>query len=565
MDITDDESFRRAEWRGDSYLVGPVVAQREGIYQYPDGRDVSEELVTAETLTDDLDAWEDTPLVVRHPTDGGDPLTVNEAGDTGDTAVADVGAFRNVRETSDGDGLAGEVWIREDAIGDHDGDLRSYLERLRDGDYGEVSTGYTVDEFRGAGGRTNGHDFDDEQTAITPDHLALLPDEIGNCPVAEAGPGSQCGVGRANQAVRVNTEGPESRQNKRVAGVTFDGTKQGSLDESEIPTDDFEAHYLEPGENKSSSSFPVVDADGYLRRDNVASAFRFRGEASDTGELVDNLATLNRQFDTPPVDEDTVDEAQARTNAAAVDPDSLGQTIANAIRGALGRNDTDEEQGGAEPADADTGSDADTADSTESDDSMDDSEKIDILVEEHDFDRENLEAWEGEDCLTRTFERFTETVEDTTAVDAEEDADEVDDETPEEELTPDGSVSADDPDATDEGTESAETVAVNKADVKDVVGEVLAEREQKEKKSEHVDTLASNDDAPFERDELESMDADSLSILVDKFDSEEETETPRANYAGRPTGSAARANSSESESAPAAGFDNWNSRNGSDN
>lgn len=466
MDLEDLAEFRRAEWQGEEYLVHDVVAQREGIYEYPDDRHgITRELVRGETLTDPQGDWEGKTLVLRHPeSEDGDHLTVNDG-----VPITDVGAFRNVSPTDDEDGPAGEVWIRADEVGQHDGDLEGYIESIESGEFGEVSTGYTVSEFDDSGGRYNGQRYDREQVSIRPDHLALLPDEIGNCPISAG-----CGVGRANsdssEAVRVNRATPD-----------------------------------------------VAPADA--------------------------------------------------------DADRLGDALAETIRRFLParRNDTDDEaEGGDEPAES--GSDTDPTDpdrSDGSDDSMDDSEKIKILVEEHGYDRENLEAWEGEDCLSRLFE--TETAE-KTAVDAEEDEEGVDDETPEEELTPDGSVSMDDPDAAEAEDVDTEEVTVNKADLKEAFEEFREEERRQEAKSEHVDTLATNDEAPFERDELERMNADALETLVDKFDTDgaaEAPEAPRANYAGRPTGQSAestRANAEhdESESAPTAGYDSWASRQESD-
>jgi len=57
-----------------------------------------------------------------------------------------------------------------------------------------------------------------------------------------------------------------------VAGVSFTGLRDGKLDESEIPNDDYEQHYLYSEDTKSASSYPVVDGDGYLRRGNVDAA-----------------------------------------------------------------------------------------------------------------------------------------------------------------------------------------------------------------------------------------------------------------------------------------------------
>ncbi|WP_153952842.1 hypothetical protein [Halosegnis longus] len=92
---------------------------------------------------------------------------------------------------------------------------------------------------------------------------------------------------------------------KTVAGVTFIDTKGGKLDESEIPNDGFEPHYLFPAENKSDSSYPVVDSDGMLRRGNVEAAHDLgaRGGVSDS-ELSEKLQALNGEFDDQPLDEE---------------------------------------------------------------------------------------------------------------------------------------------------------------------------------------------------------------------------------------------------------------------
>lgn len=95
--------------------------------------------------------------------------------------------------------------------------------------------------------------------------------------------------------------GIETRASK--AGVTYSGTKGGKLDESEIPDDDFEQHYLFPADTKSESSYPVVDADGNLRRGNVEAAHSLGARGGvDASELERKLKELNQVFDSPPID-----------------------------------------------------------------------------------------------------------------------------------------------------------------------------------------------------------------------------------------------------------------------
>lgn len=99
-------------------------------------------------------------------------------------------------------------------------------------------------------------------------------------------------------------------------GVEYSGTAGGELDESELPSDGFESHYLIDGSTKSDSSFPVVDASGDLRRGNVASAWSLRGHAPDESALRSTLLDLNDAFDSPPIE---TDDEQAE-NAAASTP-----------------------------------------------------------------------------------------------------------------------------------------------------------------------------------------------------------------------------------------------------
>lgn len=88
---------------------------------------------------------------------------------------------------------------------------------------------------------------------------------------------------------------------KEVAGVEFEATMGGDLDESEIPNDDYESHYLYPADTKSDSSYPVVDAEGNLRKGNVDAAWNLGARGGvDAEEHDERLMQLAQEFDTPP-------------------------------------------------------------------------------------------------------------------------------------------------------------------------------------------------------------------------------------------------------------------------
>lgn len=80
-----------------------------------------------------------------------------------------------------------------------------------------------------------------------------------------------------------------------TCGVSWSGTSSGKLDESSIPNDDFESHFLNAGDTKSESSFPVVDGDGNLRAGNVSAAWDLRNQGEGVSE--ECLRKLDNAFD----------------------------------------------------------------------------------------------------------------------------------------------------------------------------------------------------------------------------------------------------------------------------
>jgi hypothetical protein len=96
--------------------------------------------------------------------------------------------------------------------------------------------------------------------------------------------------------------------------ITFDGLMGGDLDESEIPNEGYQPHYVFDGETKSESSYPLVDGDGNLRRGNVDAAWQSYGRAEDEQFLLDVLAQANKQFAnadgmSAPIPDDSLQEA----------------------------------------------------------------------------------------------------------------------------------------------------------------------------------------------------------------------------------------------------------------
>jgi hypothetical protein len=108
--------------------------------------------------------------------------------------------------------------------------------------------------------------------------------------------------GKREQLVEVgDLEAMRVEALKEVAGVEFEDTDTGDLDESEIPNEDYESHYLYPADTKTESSYPVVDADGNLRKGNVDAAWNLGARGGvDAEEHDERLLELAQEFDTPP-------------------------------------------------------------------------------------------------------------------------------------------------------------------------------------------------------------------------------------------------------------------------
>lgn len=117
-----------------------------------------------------------------------------------------------------------------------------------------------------------------------------------------------------------------------ACGVTWSGTSGGKLNESAIPSDDFKSHYINAGDTKSSSSFPVVDASGNLRAGNVRSAWKLRTQGEGVSESC--LRKMANAFEESPLPESANNnsiEAEQPTPedfaAMSLDPDDARERV----------------------------------------------------------------------------------------------------------------------------------------------------------------------------------------------------------------------------------------------
>jgi hypothetical protein len=126
-------------------------------------------------------AWDDVPLVVNHPIRNGRPVT---ARDPEVLRTRAIGVVKNARYENGK--LLGEAWFDVEAT--QRVDYRIF-DRLNAGLCIEVSTGLHAQADMTPGIAPNGARYSGIARNYQPDHLAILPDEVGACSVDDG-----CGI-----------------------------------------------------------------------------------------------------------------------------------------------------------------------------------------------------------------------------------------------------------------------------------------------------------------------------------------------------------------------------------
>ncbi len=173
---------------GINYLVFPVVMMVEGVHVGSAGPTY----YSANKLSEHPDAWNAKPIVVYHPNKNGVPVSacskeILEKQSVGIILNAEFEANR----------LKAEAWINERKA---DKVYPGLLALLRSGGIMEVSIGHFTEDVEESG-IWNNETYERRVTVIKPDHLALLPTEIGACSVQDG-----AGIPRINKDMRSNQE-----------------------------------------------------------------------------------------------------------------------------------------------------------------------------------------------------------------------------------------------------------------------------------------------------------------------------------------------------------------------
>lgn len=166
---------------GRDYVVVPTTIIVAGV--------LNGGLIPSGELETFAERWNGRPIPLRHPQ--------NETGEYISASSPEVieqsvmGTFFNA--TFKDDRVVGEMWLDVAKINQLGGDALSALQRIEAGEILEVSTGYFSEYIEDKSGNVNGKAYSEVQHALVPDHIALLPDEVGACSIADG-----CGANRTN-------------------------------------------------------------------------------------------------------------------------------------------------------------------------------------------------------------------------------------------------------------------------------------------------------------------------------------------------------------------------------
>ncbi|RLF28616.1 MAG: hypothetical protein DRN14_03850 [Thermoplasmata archaeon] len=163
---------RNDTMEGREYLVVPMIMMVEGVLNGSNGP----LYYPAEELEKVPQVWNHKPIVVYHPEMNGRALS---ACDPDIITNRKIGVIMNT--TFDGKKLKAEAWLEPDRVAAVDERISEALEQNK---MMEVSTGLFT-ENEEAEGEFNGKPYKAIARNYRPDHLAILPDQIGACSIAD--------------------------------------------------------------------------------------------------------------------------------------------------------------------------------------------------------------------------------------------------------------------------------------------------------------------------------------------------------------------------------------------
>jgi hypothetical protein len=168
---------RKSVLNGREYLVAPMTLIVPGVLSGSQGPI----LYPAEELSKDPSVWNGMPIVVYHPVVNGQPVSAR------DPYILDKQGIGVILRTKFNEKLTCEGWFDYKSVAQVDNRV---LEALESGTPMELSTGLALDGQPAPDGAVfNGKPYTYIGKNYRPDHVAILPDQIGACSLNDG-----CGI-----------------------------------------------------------------------------------------------------------------------------------------------------------------------------------------------------------------------------------------------------------------------------------------------------------------------------------------------------------------------------------
>lgn len=160
---------------GKDYLVVPGVPVREGV--------MKNYFVPAKEIIKSIPGWNGTPLTLYHPKQN------NGSARVPDPDAPIIGYFYNAHWDQTGKRMIGDYWFDVAEANKYE-DGQKIISMIEQNQMVETSTGYWSEDLK-TPGVFNSRAYDITHINLLPDHIAVLPRQIGACSLKDG-----CGVNR---------------------------------------------------------------------------------------------------------------------------------------------------------------------------------------------------------------------------------------------------------------------------------------------------------------------------------------------------------------------------------
>lgn len=162
--------LRKDKLEGREHLVAPMVMIVEGVWNGSNGP----LLYPAEELSKTPEVWNMKPVVVNHPQKDGVGVTATSPEMINQSKI---GLVMNTKWDEKTGKLTAEAWLEVERVKEVD---QRILNKLNKGEVVELSTGLFSD-YEAKEGEFRGKKYTAIARNYRPDHLAILPDNVGAC------------------------------------------------------------------------------------------------------------------------------------------------------------------------------------------------------------------------------------------------------------------------------------------------------------------------------------------------------------------------------------------------